>query len=223
VRELEQKAEAAALDGSLTPPPTPPSPNELARRKRLEELRIELAQVDRQLATKMADTERLRGQAGEYQKRVEAAPARETEITELTRDYDTLQQIYTTLLAKGEDSKMAANLERRQIGEQFKVIDPARVPERPFSPNRQQFNTLGMTGGVLLGIALVALLEYRDKSFKSDHEVTQLLSVPVLAVVPLMRSASERKWAFRRRVLLVIGLGAMVVACLAVVAYTMVG
>ena len=221
VQELEQKVEAAALDGTLTPPATV-SPADLARQKRLEELRLELAQVDRQLSTKLRDQERLLGQAGDYQRRVEAAPARETEMTELTRDYQTLQQMYTTLLAKGEESKMAANLERRQIGEQFKVIDPARVPERPFSPNRPQLNMIGMTVGLVLSIMLVAVLEYRDKTFRTDHDVAQLLSVPVLAVVPLMRSASEQKWAFRKRVLLGLGLGAAVAGCLALVAYTMV-
>ena len=55
-------------------------------------------------------------------------PKRESELVELTRDYTTLQTTYQSLLAKREESKIAANLERRNIGEQFKVLDPARVP-----------------------------------------------------------------------------------------------
>ena len=70
-------------------------------------------------------------------------PARETELAELTRDYTTLQQIYSDLLAKNEESKVAANLERRQIGEQFKLLDPARLPEKPISPNRLMINLIG--------------------------------------------------------------------------------
>ena len=61
------------------------------------------------------------------------APTRESELVELTRDYATLQGLYSSLLAKKEESKIAANLERRQIGEQFKLLDPARLPERPIS------------------------------------------------------------------------------------------
>ena len=64
--------------------------------------------------------------------KVEAAPTRETEMVGLTRDYETLQRQYRSLLEKYEESKIAANLERRQIGEQFRILDPARVPERPY-------------------------------------------------------------------------------------------
>ena len=78
----------------------------------------------------------LRDVVADYQAKLDAVPTRESDLVELTRDYDTLQTTYQSLLAKREDSKLAANLERRNIGEQFKVLDPARVPERPFSPNR---------------------------------------------------------------------------------------
>ena len=222
IGELEQKIAEANATRSTRAEPPPSNPADVARQKRLQELRLELGQVDSQLGAKLREHDRLRGQAGEYQKRAEAAPTRETEWTELTRDYQTLQTLYTTLLAKGEESKMAANLERRQIGEQFKVIDPARVPEKPFSPNRRQITLLGMAAGLALGIALVALLEYRDRSFRTDSEVRQLLSLPVLAVVPLMQSPREQKWAFRKRVVLGLGLGGTLAGCLAIVVYTLI-
>ncbi len=50
-------------------------------------------------------------------------PTRESELVELTRDYSTLRSRTISLLKKREDSKLAANLERRQIGEQFKILD----------------------------------------------------------------------------------------------------
>ena len=141
-------------------------------------------------------------------------------MAELTRDYTTLQAAYTNLLAKKEDSQIAANLERRQIGEQFKLLDPARLPERPFSPNRQQINTFGLVGGIVVGLALVVLLEMRDSSFKSDEEVFDVLSLPVLAVVPLMQSKPERRRAMKLRLALHTGCAMTVVTCLALVVYT---
>src|SRR5256885_16966223 len=87
----------------------------------------------------------------------------------LTRDYDTLQKVYTSLLSKSEDAKVAANLERRQIGDQFKGIDAARLPERPFSPDRPLINVGGIVGGLLLGFALIALIEFLDDSFRPDR------------------------------------------------------
>jgi polysaccharide chain length determinant protein (PEP-CTERM system associated) len=213
VRDLEKTATAEA-------PKT--NPAEAARQKRRDDLRLELAQLDRQIAAKQADEERLRGAITSLQKRVDIVPTRESEMTELMRDYSTLQTGYATLLTKNEESKIAANLERRQIGEQFKLLDPARVPEKPYSPNRSRINFAGMAGGLALSLMLIAFVEYRDKSFNTDSEVMAVLSLPVLAVVPFMQSHAERRRAAWRRAFVGVGLGATVVGCLAVVAYTFV-
>ena len=69
-------------------------------------------------------------------------PTRESELVELTRDYSTLQETYASLLQKREDSKLAANLERRQIGEQFRILDPASLPQRPHN-QRQRLGSPG--------------------------------------------------------------------------------
>src|SRR6185436_18692046 len=111
----------------------------------------------------------------------EAAPTRESEMTELMRDYTTLNELYSGLLAKKEESKMAANLERQQIGEQFKLLDPARMAEKPTSPDRTFINLVGLGAGLAIGLALIGLAEFRDKSFKTDDEVLMVLNLPVLA------------------------------------------
>jgi hypothetical protein len=66
------------------------------------------------------------------------------------------------------------------------------------------------------------LLEIRDASFKTDDEITALLQLPVLAVVPLMQSETDKRRAVRRRLVLSVGLGSTVAACLAVVVYAFV-
>lgn len=163
VRELEAKiaAEAAHTTGSAAPAVSFSVAAE-ARRRRVEELRIELEQLDRQLAFKEAEDVRLHAVADQYQRRVEKVPARESELAELTRDYSTLQTLYQTLLAKHEESKIAADLERRQFSDQFKVLDPPRPAERPFAPRRWVITLAGVAGGLGLGVALVAFAEYRD-------------------------------------------------------------
>ena len=215
IQDLEQKI---ADDGGTTE--DAPSARDVARRKRIDELRAELEMLDRQTAKKQTDEQGLRDEMKVYQARVEAAPTRESEMTEMNRDYETLQELYKSLLAKKEESKIAANLERRQIGEQFKLLDPARIAEKPFSPNRLRLNLIGMGVGLVVSLLLVVLLEYRDNTFKTDAEIARVLSLPVLAVIPLMRTTAEQKWAWRRRVCVALGFGTTVAACLAIVAYT---
>jgi hypothetical protein len=136
-----------------------------------------------------------------YQGRIAAAPLRASELSELTRDYDTLQQLYKSLLQKNEDSKMAANLERQQVGEQFKVIEPAVASEKPFSPNRRRIDLIAAVMGLALGIGAAALLEYADTSMRSESDAIAALGLPVLASVPFVshgdRAAGRRRLLWR--------------------------
>jgi uncharacterized protein involved in exopolysaccharide biosynthesis len=222
VANLQAKADAEAAEAPVSPDNVRVSPAELLRRKRVADLRAEFEQLEKQMGAEQAEEKRLRQVASGYQQRVELAPTRESEMIELTRDYTTLQAQYTSLLQKKEESQISANLERRQIGEQFKLLDPARLPERPTSPNRQQINTFGMVAGLAIGIALIVLVELRDTSFKTDDDLLTVLGLPVLAVVPLMQSNTERRRNFRLRLVLNLGLATTVAGCLAVVAYTFV-
>jgi protein tyrosine kinase modulator len=199
VRELETRMAATPHTSSTSPRL---SPAEAAKQARLSSLRTEMANLDRQINKKESEELRLRQSIATYQARVEAAPKRESDLIELTRDYTTLQQVYTNLLTKREDSKVAANLERRQAGAQFRILDPARLPERPFSPNRLRIVGLGAAVGLMAGLALVALLEYRDTSMRSDDDVLAAIAIPVLAMIPDIVTTNDQRLNTLRRVLI---------------------
>jgi polysaccharide chain length determinant protein (PEP-CTERM system associated) len=222
IRDLEAKAiqEASAAPSPVTT--TAVRAPSAAQKRRLTDLETQLSQFDKRIANKQSEEARLRSELSGYQRRVDMAPMHESEMVELTRDYATLQSIYANLLTKKEESKIAADLEQRQIGEQLRLVDPARLPEGPFSPNRRRINALGLLAGLGLGVALIALLEYRDGTFRTDDEVLRVLALPVLAVVPVMVSDSERKRLRAREFALHVGLGSTVIVCLAVVAYSFV-
>jgi polysaccharide chain length determinant protein (PEP-CTERM system associated) len=202
INELQKKADAEALAKPVSTGAPVVSPFERLRKSRLADLKAEIEKIDKQVASKLENEERLHKGIAEYQKRIEAAASRQSELTELTRDYQTLQAMYTGLLGKKEDSKVAANLERRQIGEQFKILDPARLPERPTSPNRPQLQSMGLAAGIGAGVALMALIEYLDKTLKSEADVTAALNLLVLATVPILPEVGSR--VARRRKLIAI-------------------
>ncbi|MBM2812993.1 MAG: tyrosine kinase [Chloroflexi bacterium] len=201
VRELEQRAAAEELNAPVGTGIEPARSAGLAPvdQKRLSDMRAERESLDRRIALNQAEEVRLQRVLSEYGARVEAAPGREAEETEMMRDYDTLDEQYRTLLGRTQQSKIAADLERRQIGEQFKLIDPARLPELPISPDRASLNTMGAMAGLAIGLALIALLEYRNTSFRTDDDVTLSLALPVLAVIPAMITRREHQRTKRRR------------------------
>ena len=213
--DIEALRNPVAVGGGL-------SPAETRRRALIASLQNDLEEVKKRIVQKQAEEKRLRDNIAIYQARVDRAPTRDTELGELTRDYDVLKKTYDSMVASREQANMTVNVERRQIGEQFVPLDPARVPERPISPNRPLINVFGIIGGLAVGLALVAFMEYRDQTFKTDTELGSYVALPVLAVVPLMQSGTEQKVAFRQRVLLNAGCGATVLVCVMLLTYTFV-
>jgi hypothetical protein len=67
-------------------------------------------------------------------------------------------------------------------------------------------------GGLVAGLAIVALLEYRNTSFSDEEDVARVLGLPVLGAVPMLRTPPQervhRYWRSSREVagwLLLIG------------------
>jgi len=167
--------------------------------------------LDIQLASKQAEEKRLRQQIASVQSRVAVTPALAAEFTALTRDYETIQASYTSLLAKHEDAKAAAALESRQIGETFKVLDRARLPETPISPNRPLISLIGAIAGLGIGIGLVVIREQMDKGLRSEDDVLNVLRLPVLAAIPAIETRLDRRRKRRRRMIEILSTAALMV------------
>jgi hypothetical protein len=74
--------------------------------------------------------------------------------------------------------------------------------------------------GLLLGLLAVALLEFRDHSFRTEDEVAKMTSVPVLALVPMMTADFERRAAAtRQRLVDAGGIAVLLVAAAVVVVW----
>jgi polysaccharide chain length determinant protein (PEP-CTERM system associated) len=214
VADLEQKVADQATDQPTTPTGGADYA-ERARRNRLNDLRAQLDNLNRDISQQESEEKRLRAVIADYQTRVAAAPTRESDLVALTRDYDTLQKVYTDLLGKREESKIAANLEKRQVGQQFKIQDPANLPEKRSGPDRLLISAAGALAGLVLGFGLVGIREYRDSSLRQPSDVFIALSLPVLASVPLISTAQERR-THRRAVWLASLTSVAVVVCAAV-------
>lgn len=218
VRDLQARLQQEEANRPpAAPVEKPVSPAELARQKRLRDLQDELEVIDHQLAVNQTEETRLKQAIASYQGKVDVVPTRESELVELTRDYSTLQTAYSSLLAKREDSKIAANLERRQIGEQFRILDPASLPGRPYNDaKRIGVIASGAIAGFVLGLLVVGWLEYRDSSLKREEDVVRLLELPVLALIPRVVSDGERRRGRRRIILANLAAGTALLGSIAV-------
>ena len=171
--------------------PTEPSLIEVDSRLKATEL---------ELAGRRADIARLTARIEELQRKVDVVPMREQQLSEITRNYDNSKAYYQSLLQKKLGSELATNLEKRQQSEQFRILDPANLPERPSRLNRLQIVALGWLAGIAFGLGLAILREVLDTSLWRVTDLTGLTACSVLGRIPMLRSEREkRRTRFRWR------------------------
>ena len=147
---VDRLAAAGASSDQTSPSPTVPSMD--------PETSTAVAQLNSQLQANrlelesLAKTEvKLKGEIERYQARLNQTPVREQQLTAMLRDYDMLKKNYADLLNKEMDSQLSTNLEKRQEGQQFRLIDPANLPEVPSSPKRVKISLIGIAAGLGAG------------------------------------------------------------------------
>jgi uncharacterized protein involved in exopolysaccharide biosynthesis len=158
--------------------------------------------MDQGIAQKKRDQAAIQAQLHLYQERVASTPEVEEEYKAITRDNQTAQAFYDDLLNKIQTATMAANLEKRQQGEQFRVMDEPNLPEAPASPKRPVYIGGGLAAGLLLGLFVVGLLEYLDTALRSERDIWAFTKLPTLGVIAFngdpVPAVAKRRWFGRR-------------------------
>jgi polysaccharide chain length determinant protein (PEP-CTERM system associated) len=168
----------------------------------VQQLRAQLRSTDQGITQKKHDQALVQAQIRSYQGRIESSPAVQEQFKDVTRDHATAQAFYDDLLNKMNLAKMGTDLEKRQQGENFKIMDAPNLPEAPTFPNRLVFALGGLVGGLVLGLAIVALIEYRDTAVRTERDIWAFTKLPTLAVIGFsgdeQPAPAKRRWPFRR-------------------------
>lgn len=138
-------------------------------------------------ALKLRETE-IRKQINVLERRVDSTPANEQKFADLNRDYQISLNNYQSLLEKRLNARLAENLEKRQKGERFRIIDPANLPEKPYKPNRPVVVLAGAGIGAGIGLGIIFLLEFMNPAFKRPEDFEGVLDMDILAMVPAFDS-----------------------------------
>ena len=158
--------------------------NDIKKDPRYKELKNQLTITSLEIKRLHDESASVSAQINKYMGRIEQTPAREQDMASLLREYESTKVDYETLLKKSQGAQQAENLEKRQKGEQFKIIDPARVPEEPFSPNIPKILLISLFAGLAGGMALAFIREQMDRSFHDAADVELSLGIKVLATIP---------------------------------------
>lgn len=121
----------------------------------------------------------------------------------IARDVAVNEQIYNTLLQRLETAKITQRLQLSKEGTRYTVLDPPRIPLKPFKPNKVLIAFIGLFLGTMSGIGLVIITEFLDKSFIDVEEAKNFLGVPLLGAISkinttesLRRERGRQRWLY---------------------------
>ena len=174
--QITEKAPSAASAHAAARPVDSPQVQQIRSQLRAAELGIQ---------QKRQEQQQIQAKLGMYQERIQSSPQVAEEYKSLTRDYGTAQKFYDELYAKMEHSTMATDLERRQQGEQFRVMDEPNLPDAPSFPNIYVFTAGGLGLGLFIGLGIAAFKEYKDTSLRNERDVWAFTRLPTLGIIAI--------------------------------------
>lgn len=198
---IRTKADIAALQKQIAVQSAGPSTTSNSTKtaqtavepQNIQQLRAQLHGSEVLISQKTAEEAELKHQIAVYEQRVQASPDVEQQYKALTLGQEAALKSYNELQQHRDEAQMATDLEKRQEGETFAILDPANLPDRPSFPNRLMFIGGGFAGGLALGFGLAFLGEMRDTSIRTEQDVEFALRLPVIVMVPAIGPLATSK------------------------------
>ncbi|MGB5217446.1 MAG: polysaccharide biosynthesis tyrosine autokinase [Smithella sp.] len=129
------------------------------------------------------------GQLGAAEQQIKKLPVVEQDLTKLTRVSKVNSDIFTFLLQKREEARIAVGSAISNL----EIIDRGILPKWPISPNVPKNLLLGVLAGLGLGIALAFLLEYLDDTIKDADQAKRAIGLPLLGTIPQIEGRGARR------------------------------
>lgn len=170
-----------------------PGSDEIRRMK--AQLKASVAEI----ASLKKEREEIRKSIASVERKIEQSPRREQEMISLIRDYENQKKSYDDLLTKKLEADVSQNLEKRQKGTQFQILDPANLPEEPFQPNRKKVMGVSLLLALVLGFGGTIAWEAMDLRLRDVRDFRHLYKVPILGYIPVFQDQQyQRERAVRR-------------------------
>ncbi len=112
-------------------------------------------------------------------------------LEQLKRAKGVHEKLYSYLLEKGEEAKIEAATGTGGI----RIVDPPNWPDEPNPRGTMKNLLLGALLGMGLGIGLAFFRDYLDNTVRTPDDITRVLKLPVMGVIPMIREKKQKSWA----------------------------
>lgn len=159
---------------------------------------LQLKMIDDEIKQRTKRQAQIEAQVSALQSRVSMAPALEEEWDKVSRDYSVSKANYDQLLAKKGSASEAVDMEHSAKGEQFRILDPASLPEKASKPDLFRVNLVGLGAALALAVGMVLLVESKDAVVQNTKDIEFYAPAPLLGSLPeIATEQTERAGRFR--------------------------
>lgn len=144
-----------------------------------------LAGVDAELSEARANEGGLQAALDDIRKNAFELSQKELLYNRLTRERDNNLKVYELLLGRSKEADLSGLLRVNNVH----VLDAALLPGGPIKPDLRTNLMVALAVGLILGLALAMLIEFADRTIKSQEEV-EAIGIDFLGIVPSMNAAS---------------------------------
>jgi polysaccharide chain length determinant protein (PEP-CTERM system associated) len=155
------------------------------------QLQSQLKANQMEIQTEQQHAKVLESQTAVYQARLNLTPETEQELGGVSRGYDEAKFNYNSLLQKQTQSQLATSLGQQQQGQQFRIVDPPKLPDKPSAPNRFLISLVGLAVGTVLGLGFATFLELTDVRFRQEIDLEGILPARMLVGIPRLSTPQE--------------------------------
>ncbi|SFG70083.1 polysaccharide chain length determinant protein, PEP-CTERM locus subfamily [Duganella sp. CF458] len=178
-----------------------PDPGDTARQYNplFQQMKVALAETEARVAALRARVEAMRGRQAQLQEQRNAVPELESQLAQLTRDYQVNKDNYEKLIARREAAKLSGELTTTTEMMSFKIIDPPTMPQRPNGPNRALYYSAVLFAGLIGGAAAALGLSELRPTFLSPAELRASTGLRVLGTIGMNWTDDEKRRHMRDR------------------------
>ena len=130
---------------------------------------------------------RLTAQLDQQKLVVQDLGRKEVDYSALERNAESDRRVFESMLLRQKELQVIANNHANNV----RLMDRAKVPSAPFTPNTRRDWGLAILAGLMLTLGLVVVLEHLDDTLKTPDDISRRLGVPLLGLVPAVRGACD--------------------------------
>ena len=165
----------------------------------IRQMKAQLQANKAEILSLKKEREEIKKSISSVERKIEQSPRREQEMISMVRDYENQKKSYDDLLNKKLEADVSQNLEKRQKGTQFRILDPANLPEEPFKPDRIKVMAVSLLLALFLGFGGAIFMEAMDLTLRDVREFRHFYRVPILGYIPVFQDKEfQRERAVQR-------------------------